>query len=163
VHQQVMDWLNRIVPLLPNKDLVCELGSRDVNGSARVLFPGSRYLGVDILPGPGVDVIADAAEFRLAAIFDTVVACEVLEHTPRGREICRTAWHLLRPGGALLVTAATDQRGAHSAIDGGPLHAGEHYANVSEADLRGWLSDFPVVLVQVRDYIDIYALALKGE
>jgi SAM-dependent methyltransferase len=163
VHQQVMDWLNRIVPLLPNKDLVCELGSRDVNGSARVLFPGSRYLGVDILPGPGVDVVADAADFRLAPLFDVVLSTEALEHTPRGKEICRTAWHLLRPGGAFLVTAATNRRGPHSAQDGGPLREGEHYANVAEAELRDWLADFPVVLIQVRGSIDIYALALKGE
>jgi SAM-dependent methyltransferase len=46
---------------------VIELGSRTVagdwpySGPVRPLFEGAAYLGIDMLPGPNVDVVADAA------------------------------------------------------------------------------------------------------
>ena len=44
---------------------VVELGARDFNGSVRDLFPGApAYVGVDLAPGAGVDVVADAADWR---------------------------------------------------------------------------------------------------
>jgi hypothetical protein len=64
--------------------LVVELGARNVNGSIRSLFApvaGLRYLGTDIAPGPGVDVVTPGESLTLEAPADVVVCCEVLEHT----------------------------------------------------------------------------------
>jgi len=45
---------------------------------------------------------------------------------------------MLNAGGVLIVTTASPARAPHSAIDGGALRPGEHYAGVSEDDLMRW-------------------------
>ena len=140
---------------------VLELGGRDVNGSVRQFFPGARYVSVDIVPGPGVDVVADATMFRPDDRFDAVVCCEVLEHVPDPDGFVATAWGSLRPGGLFLVTAACPPRVAHSAVDGGPLRAGEFYKNVEETVLASWLVGWKDAEIEVHDRGDIYALAVK--
>jgi SAM-dependent methyltransferase len=89
---------------------VLEVGSLDVNGSVR---PGIQamgpadYVGIDIRTGPGVDVVCDAAEIdrRFGPdAFDVVVSTELLEHAREWKKIIHNFKHVLRPGGALVVT-----------------------------------------------------------
>ena len=148
---------------------VVELGSRDFNGTIRDLFAGApSYVGVDLAPGAGVDVVADAADWRPAAgepPAETVLCCEVLEHTPRGGEIVRNAWALLAPGGHLVVTAAAPRRPPHSATDGGALRPGEFYRNVQPPELRGWLEEAGFTVARFEEHPDrgdVYAVARKG-
>jgi SAM-dependent methyltransferase len=167
MHAEAMDWLRKVWVLLPPARplrLICELGARDLNGSPRDLLVAGqevRYVGVDLRDGKGVDVVADGADWNPGELFDLCIAAEMLEHTPRGEDVCASAYRLLVPGGIFLITAATGSREAHSGIDGGPLRDDEYYANVSETDLRNWLAAFAVVLTQVRADADLYALALK--
>ncbi|MEJ5255102.1 MAG: methyltransferase domain-containing protein [Acidimicrobiales bacterium] len=110
---------------------VLEIGSLDINGSVRPLFAtAASYHGLDLVAGPGVDEVADAADWRSAPRFDVVVSTEVLEHAPRWRDILTNAWEALVPGGRLIVTCATDPRPPHSAVDGWALRDGEWYGNV---------------------------------
>jgi SAM-dependent methyltransferase len=147
---------------------VVELGARDFNGSVRDLFPGAAaYTGVDLLPGAGVDVVADASEWRPPPgqpAPDLVLCCEVLEHTRAASAVVRNAHALLAPGGRLVVTAASTGRPAHSALDGGPLRAGEYYRNVDRRDLAGWLLGAGFALETLEFHPsrgDVYALARK--
>jgi len=145
---------------------VVELGARDLNGTVRDLFPSARgYTGVDLVAGPGVDVVADAADWRPDRAPDLVVCCEVLEHTPRPEAVVRNAAAMLAPGGRLVVTAAAPPRAAHSAVDGGPLRPGEYYRNVPDDELRAWLrgAGFACEALESHpDRGDVYALARKG-
>jgi SAM-dependent methyltransferase len=143
---------------------VLEIGSRDVNGSVRPLFPGRRYIGSDIEPGDGVEIVASGAAVTLPEPAAVIVTTETLEHTPDGEAICRNAYRLLQHGGVFIVTCAGIGRIPHSAVDGGPLRAGEFYANVSEADLWAWLSDFAEVSIEENPEAgDIYATAVKAQ
>ena len=162
MHQQAFEWMAGAVRQLPIRRSVLEFGSRNVNGSPRSLFVhAENYVGVDIVPGEGVDVVANAAEYSTDVRYDTVVCMEVLEHTDRGREICMNAYrHLLR-GGVFLLTAAGHGREPHSAVDGKELKEGEYYRNITPADLRYWLSDFPFFLINTDTPGDIYALCVK--
>lgn len=117
---------------------VVEFGGRDINGSVRPLFGDASYLVIDIEPGPGVDVVADAASVPLEG-FDCVVCCEVLEHAPNAAKLVQAARKALRDGGVFLMTCAGEGRAPHSAVDGAGLRMGEHYANVSRSDLDTWL------------------------
>jgi SAM-dependent methyltransferase len=161
MHQAAHEWITQQVAMLPVRRSVLEFGARDVNGSPRPLFIHTdRYHGIDITDGPGVDQVADAATFSTPERFDTVICMEVLEHTDKAREICRNAHRHLLPHGVALFTAAWVGREPHSAVDGGTLHEGEFYRNVTVADLRFWLSDFPLVMLTTEG-TDIYAIAIK--
>lgn len=143
MHVQAFDWVERNVADVPPGASVLEIGSHDVNGSVRPLFQqASHYHGIDIAPGPGVDEVADASDWRAPRLYDVVVSTEVLEHAPRWYDVLDNAWGALEPGGRLLFTFATDPRAPHSAIDGWEVRDGEHYANVLPNDvmdrLRAW-------------------------
>lgn len=135
-YQYVADAVARL-PQRPRS--VVEIGSRFINGGIRSLFRGAAYTGIDIVAGPGVDIVADGATWQPPAPVDVVVCCEVLEHTPKAPLIIANAARMLTPGGCLIVTAAGPGRAPHSAIEGGPLRKDEYYRNVTHDELHYWL------------------------
>jgi SAM-dependent methyltransferase len=113
---------------------VVEIGGRNVNGSVRSLFPTQRYSAIDVVDGPGVDIVADGADWRPSEPVDCVVCCEVLEHTQKVKAIVNNAAKMLRSGGRFIVTCAGRNRPPCSPIDGGAPRPGEFYQNI-ELDL----------------------------
>jgi hypothetical protein len=151
---------------------IVEFGGRNVNGTIRSLFDTPRYLAIDIVDGPGVDIVADASDWQPPEPVDGVICCEVLEHTPKVRDIINNAARMLRPSGWLLVTCAAPLRDPHSAVDGGKLREDEYYENIcsdrvvrilTESDPRTscprW-TDFEVTVG--RRGLDLYFLATKA-
>lgn len=131
MHVQAYEWVERNAEGLPPHYAVLEIGSHDVNGSVRPIFrEATHYHGIDIAAGPGVDEVADAAQWHAQKTYDVVVSTEVLEHAPRWDLILDNAWEALADGGRLIFTCATNPRAPHSAIDGWAVREGEHYANV---------------------------------
>jgi ubiquinone/menaquinone biosynthesis C-methylase UbiE len=87
---------------------VLEVGSYNINGTARDHFCEGEYVGVDWRPGPGVDVVGLAHELDFAGeSFDVVLSAETLEHDFYWRETLAAMYRLLRPGGLFLVTVAS--------------------------------------------------------
>lgn len=162
MHAEAFSFVQRAtIAMLPER--VVELGSRDVNGSPRSLFPYARYLGVDIEPGPGVDVVADASEWVPDCEYDLVLCLEVFEHTPHWPGIIRTAHNALRDGGTFIVTAATEPRAEHSAVDGGPLQPDEYYENLDPHGLGDvlWSAGFGDIKITVCHWGDVYAVGVR--
>lgn len=147
-------------------DAVCEFGSRDVNGSVRSLFATNDYTGIDLLEGPGVDVVGDAAAWSTTRLegLDCVVCCEVFEHAPNWRLLVKSAHDNLREGGLFIITTATHPREPHSYIDGGPVRLGEHYRNIGLGELTMALGEAgfdPTNMTQVSSRGDLYATAIR--
>lgn len=108
MHQSVREWMERYAwEFAQGEGLsILEVGSLDVNGGVRDLFPkASSYIGTDLVAGPGVDIVSDILETPgWRAGFGLVICLEMLEH-------CRAPWiaifnmhRALRPGGTLLLT-----------------------------------------------------------
>lgn len=163
MHQNAFNFVAKTVRSTTCPDgLVLEIGGRHINGSIRDLFT-EPYIAIDIADGPGVDVVADGATYRPKTKAAVVVCCEVLEHTAKAAAICRNAHRMLKACGVFIVTAASDGRAPHSAVDGGACRRGEFYQNVSPASLRQWLAPFRQRTVTVNhDTHDVYAVAIKG-
>jgi SAM-dependent methyltransferase len=89
---------------------VLEVGSLDVNGSLRAYVESlgpTRYVGIDIVPGTGVDEVCDARdalERYGPQSFDVLISTELIEHVRDWREVVHGFKQMLRPEGVLIVT-----------------------------------------------------------
>ena len=136
VARSLADWLATVPHDRGRTPDVLEVGARDVNGGVRDLLPPlATYHGLDIAPGPGVDTVADAADWQPERTYDVVLCLEVLEHAERWAKIVANLAAWTAPGGVLIVTCATHGRAPHSGLDGGPVRDGEHYGNVGAAEV----------------------------
>ncbi len=128
---------------------VYEIGSRNVNGTARSLFrTPETYLGVDVLDGPNVDVVADGLTYQPPFQPDCVVSCEVLEHTPHAEALVKRMVDVVAPGGLVLLSCAGRERVPHG-VDGAPLTNGDYYQGLQPEAVSHWLQDGGATQVQV--------------
>jgi SAM-dependent methyltransferase len=137
MHDAAARWLASL-PIDLTGEIVYEVGAYDHNGCARdFMHPRwMRWVGIDLLAGPGVDHVGDA-EVILPTLdrCDVLVSTEVLEHSPRWRQLVAAMCNALADGGLLIITCAGPGREPHSADGDGPPHDGEHYANVDHIEL----------------------------
>ena len=154
MHTAAYDYVARWARLRGPVGHVLEVGSLDLNGNVRELWQAASYVGIDVVPGPGVDVVADGATYAPPVQVDVALCCEVLEHTPAAAAIVANLAKALTLGGWLVITAAGPDRAPHSAVDGAGLRPGEWYRNLTTFDLRQWLEAAGLV---VRDLSDVGA------
>jgi len=99
------------------KQKVLDVGSLDINGNNRYLFEDSEYIGVDIGPGPNVDVVMKAHEYDAPdASFDVVISTECFEHDLFLVKTIKNIMRLLKSGGLFLFTCATTGRHEHGTL-----------------------------------------------
>jgi len=162
MHPGAFEFISRFATT--DEITVIEIGSRDINGSIREHFPGAYWLGLDLHPGPCVDVVCDAMQFVPGKPVDLVVCCEVFEHVKEWPDIIARTYSWISPGGRILITAAGPDREPHSAIDGGELRPGEHYENLTEDRLAEELhfAGFDQIETSGNEYWrDVYAVAAR--
>ena len=88
---------------------VLEVGSRDVNGSLRSYFSDCDYLGVDIEPGPGVDIVGHLCDVTnlIEDSYDVILCTNVSEHDPRWRQTLLNCVDRVSPGGMMILVCPT--------------------------------------------------------
>lgn len=125
---------------------IIEVGSYDVNGSLRPILQAwgpSSYVGVDLIAGPGVDVVCPAEELVArfgAGSFDLVVSTEMVEHVRDWRAVFTNMLALCREGGLVVVTTRSP---------GYPYHAWPHdFWRYDEADMRAIFAGWDAVTVE---------------
>lgn len=90
---------------------VVEIGSQDVNGSLRSVSPaGVDYVGVDFVPGRGVDVVLEdpyALPFPDASV-DCCLSSSVFEHSEMFWLLFLEILRILKPGGLFYMNAPSN-------------------------------------------------------
>jgi SAM-dependent methyltransferase len=122
---------------------VLEIGSLDINGSVRGYFEGCDYTGLDIAPGPGVDIACEGQKYDAPSeSFDVVISCEVMEHNPFWEDTFRNMIRMLKPGGLMIMSCATIGRKEHGTTRSEPgsspltIERGwEYYRNLTARDI----------------------------
>lgn len=142
MHASVYEWVGRQVTALGIADAdVLEIGSLNVNGTVRDWFTG-EYLGIDVVDGPGVDLVISSHEMYEKPPFDVVVCCEMLEHDSDPQATFHAIYGSLRPGGYALVTTRSE---------GFPIHHEPDYFRFSQADIHALAYTAGLDIVTIED------------
>ena len=148
--------VKRHLPQFFSGTRVVEMGSLDINGSVRGHFDTGHYIGVDLGPGPGVDVVVPGQMLgEPSGSYDCAISANSFEHNPYWLETFVNMLRLVREGGLVLFTSASTGYREHgtrrSSPESSPLTIGkgwDHYKNLTERDftskldLRRWCSDW---------------------
>lgn len=118
---------------------VYDFGSRNVNGDNRFLFVECEYIGIDLAPGPNVDVYGPAHLVELPGPADVVISGEMLEHDKHWKESLLAMVRWSRPGGLVVVTCATTGRPEHGTsrtdTESSPF-TNDYYRNLTREDFE---------------------------
>jgi SAM-dependent methyltransferase len=146
-HPSQLEFIGLVKELFPVNFIdrkVLEIGSLDVNGSVRGFFLGCDYIGLDVAPGPGVDVVCEGQKFDAPnETFETVICCEVMEHNPYWKETFDNMMRVLKPGGLMIMSCATGYRPEHGTSRTTPgdspltvAQGWEYYRNLNARDIE---------------------------
>ena len=122
---------------------VLDIGALDVNGNNRYLFDDCEYVGLDVVPGPNVDVVSIAHMYRPSEPFDVVLSTNALEHDLYWRQTLCAMLTLLKPSGLLFFSTCSTWP-EHGTKRTTPGHSGtsqmgpeweNYFRNFSEMDL----------------------------
>ena len=98
---------------------VLEVGSRIIRGSMRGYLESlnpKEYVGIDIVPGEGVDLILDihgTVDYFGKEIFDIVICSDTLEHIDDLESASFNMHGVLKIGGKLIVSVPTMETHYH--------------------------------------------------
>ena len=141
MHPEAFAFVQKTVEMYGPFTSVLDVGGRNINGSVRGLFPAAtRYVSVDVVAGPEVDVVADAADPYLQTdagpeLFKCVVFCEIFEHARRWREVLKQGARHLDSDGVLIATTAGPARAPHGAQGEARVADNEWYENIDPSDI----------------------------
>ena len=119
-HKEQVDYVNRVKDKFPTffqNQKVLGIGTFNVCGTEDEFFNNCDYQGLDLGPGPGVDIVCPAQDYDAPDnSYDVIVSCECFEHNPFYKETIQNAYRILKPGGMFLFTCATTGRPVHGTI-----------------------------------------------
>ena len=93
---------------------VLEIGSYIVNETVRPFFTGSQFIGVDLMPGPGVDIVSNGEDINLPdESLDIAISCECFEHNANWAKSFKSMYEKVKKGGILIVSSASRGRLEH--------------------------------------------------
>jgi SAM-dependent methyltransferase len=142
-HPQQLQLVKSVSCLLASnyeKFKIIEIGSYDVNGSVRQFFNSPNYSGVDLIEGPGVDIVCEGDKVdHPDGLYDIALSCECFEHNPQWAETFQNMHRMTKDGGIVLVTCATTGRAEHGTTRTSPRESPgtqslqwDYYQNLEE-------------------------------
>jgi len=124
---------------------VLDVGSCDLNGNNREYFSNSKYIGLDIMEGPNVDVACPVHKYKPDEKYSVVISTECLEHDMHYRDSILSMVELTDQSGLFVFTCATTGRAEHGTRRTTPSDSltskvegswSDYYKNLVEEDIR---------------------------
>lgn len=126
---------------------IAEIGSQDVNGSLRDIFPANHeYKGIDFVAGKGVDIILDDP-YKLPFdndTFDVVMSSSCFEHSDMFWLLFNEIMRVLKPGGLFCLTLPSNGVFHRYPVDSWRFYPDSGHSLVKWARRSG----FPAVLME---------------
>ena len=142
---------------------VLDVGSLDINGNNRYLFENCDYVGIDVGPGPNVDIVCPVHEFK-GGPFDTIISGECFEHDQHFTESIKSIIMLLKKDGLFVMTCATTGRQEHGTRRTSPTdspHTTDFYRNLTDDDFNA-IPEFGRMLGRfITSGTDLYYFGIK--
>lgn len=141
--QLIIDIVAEMRDRLDFAEPIVEFGSLQVEPEQpidlRPLFPGRRFIGTDMRPGPGVDRVEDLRALTFAeGEVGTALCLDTLEHCVDPLTACRELHRVVRDGGLCVV----------SSVMFFPIHGYPHdYWRFTPEGLRALLEPFDDIWV----------------
>jgi SAM-dependent methyltransferase len=145
-HQDQMEFFETWIQCFPELFAgdVIDFGSWDVNGGPHNRISPRNYTGVDLAPGPNVNLVSPGELVDLpSASFDVCMSSECFEHAPSWQQILGNMCRMAKPGGMVVFTCAGLGRATHGTESCNPdaaqaaLSVGQnYYRNVLPRDVR---------------------------
>tara|TARA_B100000989_G_C19453912_1_gene433071 strand:- start:167 stop:901 length:735 start_codon:yes stop_codon:yes gene_type:complete len=153
---------------------ILELGSYDVNGSIRTIFDNtSKYVGLDLIKGPGVDIVYDGKNIPINQEFDLCISCECFEHNPNYFENFIKMIELAKQDGLVVFTCASIGRREHGTTDSnfrsspGSMKKWNYYKNLKKSHFtkRINLEKLFYKFLFFENYVskDLYFIGIKSK
>jgi SAM-dependent methyltransferase len=106
-HYNQLLFCKQFIPQSPGR--ILEIGSKQYGSTQRFREAyGGDYVGLDLEPGEGVDVVCDLTQGigdLEPESFDLVICCSVLEHVARPWKMAENIIRLIKPKAQLYVSA----------------------------------------------------------
>ena len=116
--QEYLNYVKNYYPFYFKDQKVLDCGSLDVNGNNKYLFENCEYTGLDVGPGPNVDVVSPIHTFNADDYsYDVIISTECFEHDMFYGLSFKNILRMLQPGGLFVFTCATVGRGEHGTIN----------------------------------------------
>lgn len=155
MHQGNLKWLAQLQKSYPYhfaNSNVLEIGSCNWNGTARDFFTDTKsYVGVDLAPGPCVDLVCEAKKTVFQPDqFDVLVYLSVMEHDPDWAASFEHNLQWIKAGGLIILCFGAE---------GNNRHDPEPWALVPVADFMKAAHSMPMRIVEAffesdRGWID---------
>jgi len=111
MRQNVRNFVKIVRNTIPFKQPVVEFGSQIIPGqeklaNLRPLFKGMDYIGTDMEPGKGVDMVLDLERIDLPSRSVGLALClDTLEHVKKPEKAVRELHKILRKDGVLVISS----------------------------------------------------------
>jgi len=118
MHKEQREWCESLKEKFPDyfdTKRVLDIGSLDVNGTNRYLFKNSHYVGVDIVKGPGVDIVCPAHEVT-GEKYGVVLSTNAFEHDMFWFLTLEQMMRMVESGGLMFFSCSYSQRQHGTAV-----------------------------------------------
>lgn len=141
-HVQQRDFIAKVKSFFPEffKNVnVLEVGSLNINGTVRDFFESKSFLGLDLMEGPGVDLVCPGKDYLIkpGEVWDVVISTECFEHDKDWKETFQNMYDLTRGSGMVMFTCASQGRHEHGTTRTSPQDSPattDYYENRVEKD-----------------------------